>query len=111
MDARGCQSALAGPSRDPGGDYLFALQGNHHKADPSVTPSLHQPIAHHLAWRTAAHGLDAFAESHGRPVRRRGWTLTECTALAARAQWPDRRSVRVVETMRAASPGAAGTPG
>jgi predicted transposase YbfD/YdcC len=106
IDAMGCQTAIAGQIRDQGGDYLLALKGNHRKAYTAVKQYFHQHIEHHLAWRTAENFFDAFDDSHGRTVRRRVWTMTELRALPELAKWPDLQAVIVVETIRAAYPGA-----
>lgn len=106
IDAMGCQSAIAGQIRDQGGDYLFALKGHHKKAYTAVKQHFHQHIEHQLAWRTAENFFDAFDDSHGRTVRRRVWTLTDLGALPELTKWPDLQAVIVVETIRAAHPGA-----
>jgi predicted transposase YbfD/YdcC len=106
IDAMGCQTAIASQIREQGGDYLLALKGNHKKAYAAVKQYFHQHIEHHLAWRTSEHFFDAFDDSHGRTVRRRVWTITDLKAIPALTQWPDLPSVIVVETIRAAYPGA-----
>jgi predicted transposase YbfD/YdcC len=106
IDAMGCQTAIAGQIRDQGGDYLLALKGNHRKAYTAVKQYFHQHIEHQLAWRNAETFFDAFDDSHGRTVRRRVWTLTDLMDLPELTQWPDLQAVIVVETMRAAYPGA-----
>jgi predicted transposase YbfD/YdcC len=106
IDAMGCQTAIAGQIRDQGGDYLLALKSNHKKAYTAVQQYFHQHIEHQLAWRTAENFFDAFDDSHGRTVRRRVWTITDLTALPELGKWPDLQSVIVVETIRAAYPGA-----
>jgi predicted transposase YbfD/YdcC len=109
IDAMGCQMASAGQIRAQGRDYLLALKSNHKKAYAAVNPYFHQHIAQQLAWRTPETSFAAFADSHGRPVRRRGWSITDLTALPERGKWPDLQSVIVVETIRAAYQGAAVT--
>jgi predicted transposase YbfD/YdcC len=107
MDAMGCQTAIAGQIRAQGGDYLLALKSNHQKAYKAIKQHLHQHIEHQLAWRTAENFFDAFDDSHGRTVRRRVWVITDLKPIPELAKWPDLQSVIVVETIRAASPGAA----
>jgi predicted transposase YbfD/YdcC len=102
IDAMGCQRAIARQIRDQGGDYLLALKGNHKKAYAAVKQHFHQYIEHQLAWRTAENFFDAFDDSHGRTVRRRGWTITDIAPLPELAQWPGLQSVIVVETIRMA---------
>ena len=102
IDAMGCQTAIARQIRDQGGDYLLALKGNHKKAYTAVKQHFHQHIEHQLAWRTAENFFDAFDDSHGRTVRRRGWTITDIASLPELAPWPGLQSVIVVETIRMA---------
>ena len=106
LDAMGCQTAIASQIRAQEGDYLLALKGNHKKAYRAIKQYFHAPIEHHLAWRTNENFFDAFDDSHGRTVRRRVWTITDLTALPELAKWPDLQAVIVVETIRAAHPGA-----
>jgi predicted transposase YbfD/YdcC len=101
-----CQTAIASQIRAQGGDYLLALKGNHKKAYTAVKQYFHEHIEHQLAWRTAEHFFDAFDDSHGRTVRRRVWTITDLTALPALAKWSGLQAAIVVETIRAAYPGA-----
>jgi predicted transposase YbfD/YdcC len=102
IDAMGCQTAIARQSRDQEGDDLLALKRNHRKAYKAVAQYFQAHIEHQRAWRTRENFLDAFDDEHGRLVRRRVWTITDCAALPALATWPDLRTVVVVETMRTA---------
>jgi predicted transposase YbfD/YdcC len=106
IDAMGCQTAIARQLLDQGGDYLLALKGNHKKAYTAIKQYFHQHIEHQVAWRTAHNFFDAFDDSHGRTVRRRVWTMTDLPALPELANWPGLQAVIVVETIRAAHPGA-----
>jgi predicted transposase YbfD/YdcC len=106
IDAMGCQRAIAEQIRDQGGDDLLGLKSNHKKAYRAVKQHFHQHIEHQVAWRTAENFFDAFADSHGRTVRRRVWTITDLKPIPQLAKWPDLQSVIVVETIRAAYPGA-----
>src|SRR2546427_592613 len=106
IDAIGCQTAIAAQIREQGGDYLLALKGNHKKAYTMIKQYFHQDIEHNLPWRNADNFFDAFDDSHGRTVRRRVWTITDLPVLPALAKWPDLQTVIVVETIRAAYPGA-----
>jgi predicted transposase YbfD/YdcC len=106
IDAMGCQTAIARQIRDQEGDYLFALKRNHKKACKAVKQYFHTHIEHQGAWRTRENFSDAFDDEHGRLVRRRVWTMTDCAALPALAKWPDLRTVIVVETIRTAHAGA-----
>ena len=106
IDAMGCQTAIAAQIRDQGGDYLLALKGNHKKAYAAIKQYFHQGIEHNLLWRDADNFFDAFDDSHGRTVRRRVWTITDLPPLPALEKWPDLQTVIVIETIRAAYPGA-----
>ena len=102
----GFQTPMGPQSRYQGGDDLLALQGNHKKASAAIKQYCQQHIEHQLAWRTAENFFDAFDDSHGRTVRRRVWAITDLGGLPELAKWPDLQAVIVVETMRAAYPGA-----
>jgi predicted transposase YbfD/YdcC len=106
MDAMGCQTAITGQIRAQEGDYLLALKRNHKKAYKAIKQHFHPHIEHQLAWRTAENFFDAFDDSHGRTVRRRVWVITDLKPIPELAKWPDLPSVIVVETIRAAYPGA-----
>jgi predicted transposase YbfD/YdcC len=106
IDAMGCQTAIAEQIRDQGGDYLLALKSNHKKAYRAVKQHFHQHIEPQVAWRTAENFFDAFDDSHGRTVRRSVWTITDLKPIPQLAKWPDLQSVSIVETIRAAYPGA-----
>jgi predicted transposase YbfD/YdcC len=106
IDAMGCQTAIAGQIRAQEGDYLLALKSNHKKAYNAVKQYFHAHIEHHLAWRTSENFFDAFDDSHGRTARRRVWTITDLATLPELAKWPDLQAVIIVETIRAAHPGA-----
>lgn len=106
MDAMGCQTAIAGQIRAQEGDDLLALKSNHKKAYKAIKQHFHPHIEHQLAWRTAENFFDAFDDSHGRTVRRRVWVITDLKPIPELAKWPDLQAVIVVETIRAAYPGA-----
>ena len=106
MDAMGCQTAIAGQIRAQEGDDLLALKSNHKKTYKAIKQHFHRHIEHQLAWRTAENFFDAFDDSHGRTVRRRVWVITDLKSIPELAKWPDLQSVIVVETIRAAYPGA-----
>ena len=103
----GCQTAIAAQIQDQGSDYLLALKANHKKAYKAIRAHFHQEIEHNLTWRNDGNFFDAFDDTHGRTVRRRGWTITDLTGLPELAKWPGLQTVIVVETIRAAYPGAA----
>jgi predicted transposase YbfD/YdcC len=102
IDAMGCQTAIAAPIQDQGGDYLLALKANHKKAYKAINAHFHQKIEHNLTWRNDENFFDAFDDTHGRTVRRRLWTITDLTGLPELAKWPGLQTVIVVETIRMA---------
>jgi hypothetical protein len=97
---------MAGQIRAQGGDDLWAWKGNHHKAYTTITPSCHQHLDPHLPWRHTETCFDACDDAHGRTIRRRVGGIPDLPPLPALATWPALQSGMVVETMRAASPGA-----
>jgi predicted transposase YbfD/YdcC len=101
IDAMGCPTAIAGQSRDQGGDDLLAVKKNHTKAYTAIKAHFQQ-IEHHLPWRDAGTFFDAFDNAHGRRVRRRVWVMTDLRALPALAKWPGLQAVIAVETIRMA---------
>jgi len=105
-DAMGCQTAIAGQIRAQEGDDLLALKSHHKKASKAIKQYFHAHVEHPLTWRTSKKVFEAFEASHGRTVRRRVWTLTDLAALPELPKWPDLQAVSVVETIRAAHPGA-----
>ena|SRR5262245_39270494 len=100
--AMGCQTAMAAHILDQGGDDLLALKNNHKTTYPAMPQYCHPQLEHHLPWRDAAHCFEAFANPHGRRVRRRVWGMTDLTALPALEQWPGLHAVIAVETIRMA---------
>lgn len=100
--AVGCQTHIAEQILDQGGDSLLALKNHHQKAYTAVTQHFHQYLEQTLPWRGEDKFFDAFDDSHGRPVRRRVWTMTELASLPALAKWPGLHSVIAVESMRTA---------
>ena len=106
IDAMGCQTAIARQIRAQEGDYLLALKRHHKKVYKAVKQYFHTHIEHQVAWRTRENFSDAFDNSHGRTVRRRVWVITDLKPIPELAKWPDLQSVIVVETIRAAYPGA-----
>ena len=106
MDAMGGQTAIAGQIRAQAGDDLLAMKSNHKKASKAIQQHVHPHLEPQLAWRTAENCFDACDDAHGRTVRRRVWVITDLKPLPELAKWPDLPSVMVVETIRAAYPGA-----
>ena len=102
IDAMGCQKAIAGQIRDRDADYVLALKDNQ--------PTLHELVVHHFAPigagrpRPAAHDAHETVEKgHGRLEIRRCWATDDPALLAwldPAREWPDLRSVALVEAER-----------
>src|SRR3954462_695244 len=98
LDALASQPGIAERITDRGGDYLLALKGDRKKA--------HAEVKAWFAAKAFALGaslrpcFDAFDESHGRLVRRRGFACTDLAPFATLEDWPGLAAVVAVETIR-----------
>jgi|GWRWMinimDraft_5_1066013.scaffolds.fasta_scaffold15376_1 predicted transposase YbfD/YdcC len=98
MDAMGCQRAIAQQIIDQKADYILALKGNQKKR--------HQAVVNYCQRNCLAPGsprkpdYDAFDESHGRLVRRRGWVYPVNDELAQLHDWPGIRNIVMIESIR-----------
>src|SRR5919205_597616 len=98
LDALACQPAIAERIVGRGGDYLLALKGNRRKA--------HAEVRAWFAANAFALGaplrpcFDAFADGHGRLVRRRVFACADLAPFAALRDWPGLATVVAVETIR-----------
>lgn len=98
LDAMGCQRSIAQNIIDQQADYILALKGNQGKKHKAVVafceakcltyPSSIKPV------------YDAFDDSHGRTVRRRGWVIPVTDELSELQDWPGVQNVVMVETIR-----------
>src|SRR5512143_43958 len=97
-DAIGCQKDLAQRLLDRQADYLLVLKANHGK-DYAAVRSDFEP---HCLGRgaTAQPVFDAFAESHGRVVRRRVFASPQAALLETLGDWPELPTVLAVEAIR-----------
>jgi len=98
LDAMGCQKDVAAQIRAKGADYLLVLKANHGRAFGAVREQFEQ-----TCFRQGTKGqpvFDAFAEGHGRLVRRRVFVAPAVQDLAPLHGWPDLRAVLAVETIR-----------
>ena len=98
LDAMGCQTAIAEKILARGGDYLLTLKGNHPLAHTAVVEHFDQHCFGRGA--SARADCDAFDDTHGRLVRRRGFASTDAAALEALSGWPGLRTVLAVESIR-----------
>jgi len=105
-DALGSQKAIAKQVRAGGGDYVFALKGNH-KLLYEAAQSLFKK-AKRQRWRGYEYDWYETTESgHGRKERRKYWTIQERPAiedlgwfLFRKEPWPDLNVIGVVESER-----------
>jgi len=108
IDAMGCQTAIAQPIVDQGGDYVLALKENQ--------PSLHDAVVTYFAearargFRDVAHDYRRTVDGgHGRVEIRPYWTVADAELLAyldPKGTWAGLASVGMVERERC---GGAGT--
>jgi len=105
-DALGSQKTIAKQVRAGGGDYVFALKGNH-KLLYEAAQSLFKK-AKRQRWRGYDYDWYETTESgHGRKERRKYWTIRErpvCEDLGwilfRKEPWPDLNVIGVVESHR-----------
>lgn len=105
-DALGSQKTIAKQVRASGGDYVFALKGNH-KCLYEAAQSLFKE-AKRRRWRGYDYDWYETTESgHGRKERRKYWTIQERPAiedlgwiLFRKEPWPDLNVIGVVEAER-----------
>ena len=99
IDAMGCQKEIAKRIAEKGADYIFGLKGNQ--------PTLHQEVVTAFDAATCErlrHEAGAFHESadkgHGRNEVRRVWVMRDIAWLTRSEQWPNLRSLVLVESER-----------
>lgn len=99
IDAMGCQKAIAAKIRERGADYLLALKENH--------PTLYQAVIRYFDPdndRSYESGQITSAETternHGRDETRRCWVTKDLGWLPQRDEWPDLRSLVLIEAER-----------
>jgi predicted transposase YbfD/YdcC len=97
LDAMGCQKDIATQIRAKGGDYLLGLKANHGRAFAAVREHFER-----TGFGCGSGGrpvFDAFAESHGRLVRRRVFVSPAARQLEPLSSWPELTTVLAVETI------------
>ncbi|MEA9445091.1 ISAs1 family transposase [Candidatus Fukatsuia symbiotica] len=98
LDAMGCQRVIAQKIIAQQADYILALKGNQKKCHKAVVDYCHTTcIAVPAAIKP---DYDAFDDSHGRRVRRRGWVLPCVDKLAELQAWPELRNIILIENIR-----------
>jgi len=103
IDAMGCQTQIAKPMMDQEGDHLLALKRHQKKTYQALTTHFHDQIEHHLNGRDEHNCFDAFDDSHGLTVRRRVWSVSDLSPIAAFDKWEGVNSIVAVETIRQAN--------
>ena len=98
LDAMGCQKAIAQCILDRQADYLLVLKANQGNAYQAVRSHFHTHCFQRNA--TVRATVDGFDDSHGRLVRRRVFACPEAATLGALSDWPGRRTVLAVESIR-----------
>ena len=106
VDALNCQKDIAGQVLRQGGDYLFALKGNHANLYEDVVSYFEwamKRLTKGADWRTLFESMtDNRNYGHGRQETRRCWCLDANMEewAQAREQWPGLGSVVMVESER-----------
>lgn len=98
VDARGCQKAIAERILERQADYLLVLKANHGNDYAAVRRYFEQHCFGRGA--TTQPVLDAFDETHGRLVRRRGFACPQAALLETLGDWPELTTVLAVEAIR-----------
>ena len=91
LDAMGCQKDIAARIRAKSADYLLALKANHSRAFEAVHGHFERTCFSRGGDGRPA--FDAFDESHGRLVRRRGFVSQAPGELEPLHGWPDLRNL------------------
>nr|ULG19810.1 ISAs1 family transposase [Yersinia frederiksenii]ULG19839.1 ISAs1 family transposase [Yersinia frederiksenii]ULG19911.1 ISAs1 family transposase [Yersinia frederiksenii] len=98
LDAMGCQRGIAQNIINQQADYILALKGNQGKKHKAVVAFCETEC---LAYPSSIKPVyDAFDDSHGRTVRRRGWVLPVTDELSELQDWPGVKNVVMIETIR-----------
>lgn len=105
-DAMGSQKKIAKQVRAGGGDYVFALKGNHKCLHDAAQSLFHK--ARRQRWRGYDYDwYETIERGHGRVERRKYWTIQERPAvedlgwiLFKKEPWPDLNVIGVVEAER-----------
>ena len=109
IEAMGCQTVIAQPIVDQGGDYVPSVKEN----QPGLVRALRADLDDMLRTRFRGVPHDVFEEvggDHGRIETRRVWTTPRIDRLGEeRARWAGLRSVAVVESTREAPPKEVGS--
>lgn len=98
IDAIGCQRDIAQKIIDRQADYIIALKGNQEKRHNAVVEYC-RTVCTAIPARILP-DYDAFDDSHGRTVRRRGWVLPLTDELTLLQDWPGIRNIIMIENIR-----------
>ncbi len=99
IDAMGCQKSIAKTIREQGADYLFGLKGNHPTLHREVLDAFDDETCAELA--SSTHTCHAEADKgHGRTEYRKVWVQKDVKWLHQSDQWPDLKTIVLVESER-----------
>ncbi|HEU5115423.1 MAG TPA: ISAs1 family transposase [Isosphaeraceae bacterium] len=99
IDAMGCQKEIARTIREAGADYILALKGNHEHLHEQVVAFFEAACAHGRKEQGIGYHRE-WDEGHGRTECRRCWATSDLDWLEGRQEWPDLRSVVLIESER-----------
>ncbi len=105
IDAMGCQKNIAQTIRDKGADYIFGLKGNHPTLHAEVLEAFDDETCAKLAKpsKSTEPSKTFHAEAdkgHGRIEYRKVWVQHDVDWLYQSDQWPDLKSIVLIESER-----------
>lgn len=99
IDAMGCQKGIAQAIVDKGADYIFGLKLNQPSLHAEVLGAFDESALARLS-REPANYVEGADKGHGRNEFRRVWVERDVRWLAQSAEWPQLRSLILVESER-----------
>ena len=99
IDAIGCQKGIAQCIVEKHADYIFGLKSNQPTLHQEVISAFDEPTCAALG-RDAASFHESADKGHGRNELRRVWVMREVAWLTRSEQWPNLRSLVLVESER-----------
>lgn len=99
LDAMGCQKTIASKIREREGDDLLAVKSNH----PTLLSEIQSRFDEVLDRDTPIQALQqatSTEQSHGREDTRTTYVLPAPARLHGRSEWPDLKSIVMVESLR-----------
>ena len=104
IDAMGCQKSIAAKIVDRGGEYVFGLKGN----QPRLAEQVEQQFQEWIASNFTGAPVDTFEQSEqhrGRRELRRVWSSNCLGAIGEASNWPQLKSIVMIESIRATAEG------